>query len=233
MTLGASVVGPSHAGAGRENEDTWASVKATEGAVIAVADGVGSVAHARQGSQAAVDVALQVGQQWLRRVLEAERIPAAVTAGWAGTVAVGEPGLRDFATTIAVAGVRSDGSTALAWLGDGLVRAEVAGHIFGSSDHDDIWDATPALNGSIPDPRWQVTEAAGFGVGDGIVLATDGVRDDLRMERVPGLIRAISDAVAASNENAVAARLEDDLAAWATPGHRDDKTIAFLLGAPA
>lgn len=231
MTIGVSAKGESHVRVGRGNEDAWSASERANGAVIAVADGVGSVPHGSLGAVTAVRVGVSVGCRWLNRELAHDAVPREVTSGWLD--GLGQEGPADCATTLLLAAVRYDGCVLLAWLGDGLVRAEVAGETWGSrtQDQDHEWGCTPALAAANVDERWQVATVPGFQSGDGVLLASDGVSEGLVPERIPRLLSAVRSAVERDGPDRVTAEFERDLEVWPTPGGRDDRTMALLLGA--
>ena len=223
------MTGESHVRMGRGNEDAWRARESADGASVAVADGVGSAPQGRRGADAAVAAATAVAGRWLQHALPAESVPAAVTAEWLQQLE--EVRLEDFSTTVLLGAVRADSAVLLAWLGDGLIRAQIGDAAWGSGLEEHGWGATPAMGTSVVDERWHVITGEGFGVGDGIVLATDGVSEDLDYPAIPALLAKVGAAVAREGAASVGRQLEDQLLQWRTPGCRDDRTLALLLGA--
>lgn len=222
------MTGESHVQAGLGNEDAWCARERVNGAVIAVADGVGSAPHGRLGAGAAVAVGHSVACRWLDRELAHGAVPREVTVDWLDAIGRNRP--DDCATTLLLGAVRDDGSVLLAWLGDGLVRAEVGGTSWGSRNDEHDWGRTPALHAAAVDRRWKVESVPGFQAGDGLVLATDGVSEDLVPWKIPEILPVVRAAVERDGPHRVADQLEADLEGWRTPGRRDDRTMVLLLG---
>jgi hypothetical protein len=225
------VTGESHIRAKRRNDDAWRASESGTGVVVAVADGVGSVPHGRLGARAAVAAAHSVARRWLDRELGADAVPGEVTGDWSD--AIGQQDPADCATTLLFGAVRNDGCVLLAWLGDGLVQAEIGGTSWGSLDAEHGWGLTPALRSADVDGRWCLQQIRGFRSGDGLVLATDGVSEDLVPGSVPRLLSKIRAAIKRDGCERVERQLRADLEAWRTPGRRDDRTMALLLGIPS
>jgi len=222
------VTGESHVRMGRGNEDAWRAQECADGASVAVADGVGSAQQSRRGADAAVAAATTAAGRWLQHALPAESVPAAVTAEWLKQLDQGR--LEEFATTVLLGAVRADSAVLLAWLGDGLIRAQIGDVAWGSGIDEHDWGATPAMGTSAVDDRWRVITRKGFAAGDAILLATDGVSEDLDYPGIPALLAKVSGAVAREGVAAVERQLEEQLEQWRTPGCRDDRTLALLLG---
>jgi hypothetical protein len=60
------------------------------------------------------------------------------------------------------------------------------------------------------------------------VLASDGVSDDLRPDRLADFVAWLKDEIAALQPVARWRSLRRELTEWPTPRHLDDKTIAVL-----
>jgi serine/threonine protein phosphatase PrpC len=225
---GVSVTGESHVRMGHGNGDAWRAQGRTVGTSIAVADGVGSAPLSRRGADAAVAAATSVADRWLQRDLSVEAVPEAVTIEWLKQLQQGR--LEDFATTVLLGAVRDDGTVLLAWRGDGLIRAQLGDAAWGSSQEDHDWGSTPAMRASTTDPRWQLATVRGFQPDDGLLLATDGISEDVDYPAIPALLAMVGTAVEREGAASVARRLKADLEHWQTPERRDDRTMAALLG---
>jgi len=144
-------------------------------------------------------------------------------------VHVHHPGRDECATTCLFAVVTKDGRLLLAQLGDGLVLLQTpketttleppAGR-FGN--------ATTGLGIASDVREWRLHFETNFQGTASILLATDGVADDLvpekRSEFLNFLVAGYGSRPAAARSRAIAQELRD----WPTPRHLDDKTVAVL-----
>lgn len=198
-----------------------------DGVVVAVSDGVGSVEHAKAGADAAVAAAAQVGDAWLRGGLAADRVPATIAKRWRMSLTV-EP--ASAACTVAVAAVTVQGRWLTAFLGDSPAVVWSAGRLHLPPGRQAFADWTRALGGPATDTEgWTTMAGEGFAPGDAILVATDGVADDLELGRLPEIAERLRAEVEKVGELATSEALEEQLRAWPSAGHRDDKTLAVVL----
>lgn len=62
-----------------------------------------------------------------------------------------------------------------------------------------------------------------------VVLATDGIADDLRPDKLQGFVRWIAEEIAPLPPLRRAACLRKELNRWPVPHHTDDKTLAVMI----
>jgi hypothetical protein len=208
------VAGVRHRLAGLRSDDSFAWARSGARVVVAVADGLGSVAGSaetsRRCSQAAVLAALDVDD------------PA--DAARAGVVAANQAAGADGASTLVVAVVEQDGKVALARVGDSSAFVIEPGpdwaELFPGPDPDRPGTATPAL--PDPDPLIE-TACAQLGEATVLVLATDGVADPWRdgpTTVAPSLAEAILDRPSALDLLAVTD--------FSRQGCHDDRTLLCI-----
>ncbi len=65
--------------------------------------------------------------------------------------------------------------------------------------------------------------------GDGVLLMTDGISDDLIPEQLEPFFNAIYRRQKRSSKRRMKRWLETELKQWSTPRHGDDKTIASIF----
>lgn len=227
-TFGASRAGPRHQHLGLPNEDAWGQWRGRSGAALCVADGVGSKTHARESAHVAVAVGLDVLKSWLRG-REPTELARALTAGWRAGLCSGPA--RQHATTFLGVAVRPDGNAIVMRCGDGLIAVLNGDHLdrYEEADRSFMSD-THALIGN---KGWSPATSALpiLGAGAVIMLATDGVADDLLTEHLPDLLRTLRDHFGPLPAPRRWRALSHELKDWATPGHVDDKTLATLITA--
>ena len=225
--VGASVRGPAHKRAGMPNQDAWLVHIRGEEVVAVVSDGLGSKPFADFGSRVACSAVSRAISVWRRNgdapPLSLLRL---VHATWSAWVAPKKE--SDCATTCLLA--HSDGARiTLAQLGDGMVA-------FGSPDsgfktlpsHErDFSSETTGLGVCSDLGEWRVTSLTCPEENTAILLASDGVSEDLLPNRLCDFISFCSDRYFECSRRRTGL-LAQDLRNWPTPGHEDDKTLVLL-----
>jgi len=223
--IGASVKGPAHETAGQPNQDAVGLWGLKGGWIATVADGLGSRPLSHIGSRTACQVAR-------RTVTSAESLedPKTLIGGiyraWLSTLPI--PPV-EAATTFLLAIAEADGRATLAQIGDGLLLYRANG-MFGilTEAREGFSNQTNALGLSKAWADWKSKQIKLEKPGDGIVLMTDGISDDLNwgeLERFFNkLFREFEGRGPMKSKRWIKAELDN----WPTPNHSDDKTIAMI-----
>jgi serine/threonine protein phosphatase PrpC len=178
----ASVVGARHRLAGQASDDSYAWALTDGRLIVAVADGVGSVAGAGAAAARAAESAVTAPAG------EAVELTAAGSATGVGpaadvlqmAIAAANRAIVEGATTLVVAVVERDGHVALARVGDStafVVADDAAVELFPAPDPDRADTATAALPAEDPEPEMAGTELV---AGAALILVTDGVAEPWR-----------------------------------------------------
>jgi serine/threonine protein phosphatase PrpC len=226
--MGASVRGPEHRRDGRPNQDAWLSRLARGTALAVVCDGLGSRPHSQLGSRAACRAVADAVRHW-GGVPDAppELLLRLVHAIW--NLRVHQTGREDSATTCLFAAVVRDGRLVLAQLGDGLVILKT-GHGTTTLEPplDRFGNATTGLGIASDVREWRLHLEPNFTGAASILLATDGVADELLPEKradfLSFLVTNYGPRPVTARNRAIAKQLRN----WPTLRHRDDKTVAVL-----
>lgn len=234
--FGCSVSGPANVALGRACQDAWAGRSwrvhgSLATSAIAVADGLGSRPKSRTGARAAVSVALvgarrwsdnpALGTSWLVRWIEAE---------W--RFAIGPEAPEDCCTTCLLAVHSPERGLLIGGIGDGLGLISTGQGIDSAlprRNAEAFSNETLALGSphrasdwafeTIPTPTGQWT----------IILATDGVSDDLKEDKLDHFVCWVNEVGGLRRPGA---SLRRALQNWPTAQHLDDKTIAVLKSNP-
>jgi serine/threonine protein phosphatase PrpC len=229
--MGASVRGPEHRRDGRPNQDAWLGRLTREAAIAVVCDGLGSRPHSAVGSRAACRAVATAARQWAACPDSPPHLLLRlVHALW--NLRVHQTGRDESATTCLFAVATKDGRLLLAQLGDGLVMLQTPkGTTTLEPPAERFGNATTGLGIASDVREWRFHHEPNFAGTAAILLATDGVADDLvperRSEFVNFLVTEYGSRPAAARTRAIAKELRD----WPTPRHRDDKTVAVLWNA--
>ena len=234
---GASVRGPCNLRRGRANQDAWTRAGGAFGHLIGVCDGMGSRPASDAGARAACRALRQAAHLWPAGTSPANwadptHLVRLVETLWRLELAPRAP--ADCASTCLFALREPDGRLLFAGLGDGLAIVRKAGGgvaTFGGRDPDAFGNETHALGTPHRiDDWWIATEPPGR--GRTVILATDGVADDLAPERLGAFTDWLAADVGRLAPAARWRRLCRELRAWPVPRHLDDKTVAVLVERP-
>lgn len=192
----------------------------------AVCDGMGSRSRADIGARAGCWAGWQsvrnlsfdsgdsewvglIQRFWLKRISEFQVAP------------------DDAVTTCLLVWGQVDGRFRLAQLGDGLILGfpEPAEGLI-SRDVAGFSNETTGLGSSCRIRDWSFYRGTLRQPGDGLVLMTDGISDDL--ESTDGLVQSVISDLRGRGIRAARAALARELDDWPTPHHGDDKSIAVV-----
>lgn len=223
--FGASTVGPRHRAEGKPNEDSWLGARGAFGTLVVVSDGMGSRGDARRGAQMACRAVLDAVRAWHRAGADSlEGLLVQIEPLWLGLIAPSTA--RDCGATCLFALSHSRGQLHVAAIGDGLALLRtrlglewiVGPRAGGFANETD----TIGHSASWTSRTFRCTEGAV------VVLATDGVADDLLPERIDGFVQWLMDDFAGMVPGQRWRALQRELKNWPTPHHTDDKTLVVL-----
>lgn len=229
---GASVQGPAHQLDGLPNQDALSVGGLGKGWCVAVADGLGSRPLSHVGAQKAVQlVRLHARQQ--RDVLPDHSnlvfdlaFGLSLRAAWLAHF-VGQ--YRAYETTCLWAQVDQHGRGFAGQVGDGLVLLRSRG-VFTvlTPQREGFGNQTATLAQADPD-LWRSRPIELVAAGDGVLLMTDGIADDLIPEQLEAFFEVIYQRQLSRSRRRMRLWLTRELQNWSTPRHADDKTIAGIF----
>lgn len=226
IAAGASVRGPAHIDQGLPNQDAIALRGNRGGWVAAACDGLGSCRLSDIGSRAASSAALDI----LSANSSHEHLPTteAIHSQWLERVS--PLPVQSVATTCLWASVDSEGHGHAGQLGDGLILFRSAGRFFRlTPDRQGYGNQTEALWLEHKERLWHQAAFHLSEPGDGVILMTDGVSDDLVPDALPGFFDAVGQSVTRLGRRRGRRWLCRELENWSTPRHGDDKSIVAIF----
>ncbi len=226
--FGASVRGPDHQQHGLPNQDAWLLRTTATGSVAVVADGLGSARHAQLGARAAC----KAGEETARLVRRSGVAPTVHTievlrAIWHHLVA--PTGIEHCGTTCLFALIDREGLLFVAQVGDGIVAIRRADrHVTILQANEKPFQNTTGTIASVAAEDWTAMCAIQLMPGDTLLMATDGIADDLEMSRLGDFIGHLSAEYLPMPAIKRAAAMRRALVHWPTKHHRDDKTLVVI-----
>lgn len=223
---GCSVVGPAHLQDNQPNQDAVLVQGIHKGWCIAVCDGLGSRQLSHKGSRLAANLIRSSIMRSDAVDCSAETVSLDLQKNWLD--AVGQNS-SPYETTCLWASVDSSGALKSAQVGDGLllVRSEGRFSVI-TPERSGFGNQTQTLSqAKLCD--WSFVESAFSQVGDGVLLMTDGISDDLILEQLEPFFDAVFMQLQQTNKRRCKAWLTQELMEWSTPLHGDDKSIAGIF----
>jgi hypothetical protein len=227
IASGASVIGPRHLDLGEPNQDAMALTGWRGGWIAAVADGLGSRARSDLGARNACQVSRRILRTASSSFDLSTTLPL-IHQEWLKAIEPTTP--RDAATTLLFGRVTDEGDVHAAQLGDGLLLVRYAGRFRRiTPDRTAYSNQTWALESTHLQDKWCTTFGRLTEPGDGVVLMTDGVADDLEPAQLAEFFDALYQDLSTRNRRRGRRWLHSELSNWATPLHSDDKTLVTIF----
>lgn len=229
ILFGVSVRGPAHTKAKSKNQDAWLGYKNPSFAIAVVCDGLGSRSHSGVGAKIACWAARDAMQIWTKTPsAPLSFLPKLIKLIW--ELRLANYNLSDYATTCIVTCLTNSGRLIIAGLGDGiaLVRAN-NGNLSRIIHRDtDFSNRTIALGTPHQLNDWKIFEIEKVMQGTTVLLATDGISDDLMPEKYSEFVEWVMQEFTYLNPIERKKSLRKALRNWPTPLHQDDKSLAVL-----
>lgn len=222
---GASVRGPVHEQDGSPNQDAISLRGCVRGRFIAVADGLGSRRFSHIGSRRAVALAREIILDQSVNLSSAD-VQSRLSRDWRRVFSGHHD---DYETTCLWAWIDSSGQGMVGQAGDGLalIRSQGRFRIL-TAQKDGFGNQTSTL--AQADSLGATSSDITLNLpGDGVLLMTDGISDDLIPEQLESFFGAIYRRQQRNNKRRMKRWLETELQQWSTPLHGDDKTIASIF----
>lgn len=232
-TFGASVIGPLHQREKRLNEDAWGKINHHSAVGIVVSDGMGSKSSARVGAKMACVAVKQALLVWAKAPsAPVNALLRLIHVHWELNILPARK--EDSVATCLFAVVTADGQLMMAQLGDGIaILRESNGQITVLNDQNKTFgNETIGLGIAKSTQQWSIFTTANFPPNSAVLLATDGIADDLNHDTLGEFVQFIIADFGSLAPQKRWRALNQELQNWPTPKHLDDKTLAVLWHRP-
>jgi hypothetical protein len=228
VVAGSSIKGPAHVDEGLPNQDSILLRGHRGGWIAAVCDGLGSCKHSHIGSSAACEALRYVLSTASASASSAAFVSEGLHQQWLRKIRP-HP-VKEVATTCLWGAVDDEGRLRTGQIGDGLVLYRSAGRLFRlTPERVGYGNQTLALWDDHKQQHWTHDEQVLSQPGDGILLMTDGVSEDLIPDMLPGFFDAVYQNIARRGRRSGRKWLNNELKNWSTPMHGDDKSIVAIF----
>lgn len=228
QSVGGSVRGPAHQSAALPNQDAFAVRRNRLGVIAAVSDGLGSRPLSHLGASRACRAVLRAVQQWARDgSTSAQTLPDLIEAEWMALLSGLDP--SDCAATCLFAYWPRSGPVTTGSLGDGLIAVQDRnGSVLELSTRDPASFSNFTTGLGVHGSSWEVRTTTPSTSPRRILLATDGVADDLDPLALGGFMEWLQADSLSTSAWRRQRRLRSHLQDWPTPRHSDDKSLVLL-----
>ena len=230
--FGASVRGPSNKSKRKLKEDAWLGVKRSWGYLIVACDGMGSKENARKGAKEACHAVKDAVQLWQAYGAPIEYLFKTIHLFWEYRIHPLYP--NDCAATCLFAFLNNENEITIAQLGDGVcVIRDKSGNVnLLDDDESGFTNNTTGLGIANSIKNWRYSFLKTFAPGSAVLLATDGVSEDVEKNRLGDMTYDVVSEYRGMSPRKRWVTLCYELRNWATPHHLDDKTITLLWSEP-
>jgi serine/threonine protein phosphatase PrpC len=223
-----SVRGPRHIELGQENQDAMLLTRYRDGWLAAVADGVGSCRYSSVGSRKACQSVKKVFQNTNNSSSDFKVMLKILHEQWLTLISPYQ--VNDVTTTLLLTSVGSNGEVKAAQLGDGLILVRSGGFFYCvTPEREGYGNQTSALERTHKPEKWLEHFCSLKQFGDGIVLMTDGIADDLDPTQLPEFMETLFQVFIKRNRRTSRKWLQKQLENWTTPMHSDDKSLVAIF----
>jgi len=234
LAYGASERGPLHARESRPNQDAWMKASGGFGTLVVVCDGLGSRPKSHFGAQQACQATREAVTRWSKsKDAPPNLLVRLIEINWHLRVHPHTP--EETATTCLFALRQGSGKWIVGGLGDGLLAVVTGANwqcYIGERPEDNFANETDALGSRRGSKKWVVEELPATSEPRFALLATDGIGDDLKPEKVEAFGHWFCKKFGPMPPRSRWHSIRQSLRHCPTPRHTDDKTIAVLHSIP-
>lgn len=202
--------------------------QSSAGCVAVVADGLGSARYGKDGANAACAAGREAARLVRRYgVVPSTHTIAVLRAAWHHLVA--PVGIEHCGTTCLFSLIDNQGFLFAAQIGDGIVAIRHAdGHVTTLESKDKAFQNETETIASAGAQHWAVMNRIQLTPGDALLMATDGIADDLEIAKLGDFIGYLLTEYLPMPRLKRSAAVRRSLDRWPTRHHRDDKTLVVI-----
>lgn len=201
-----------------ENQDSFKIYFDNRQLIIAVADGLGSAAYSKEGSNKIVDVSVEV----LSQTNDSKTIANDVLKKWSEGI-VGN--LNQYDTTLKFIKI-TETDILYGGIGDGWIAFLTDAGLISLTADNEFSNQTDSILSFDLDKKFSLLKLPLSTVHSGLV-STDGFSEDMDKDNADKMLEEIGNELCV-NEDAFICEMQQTLNCWPVKTNKDDKTVVFL-----
>lgn len=201
-----------------ENQDSFKIYFDNRQLIIAVADGLGSAAYSKEGSNKIVDVSVKV----LSQTNDSKPIANDVLKKWREGI---EGNLNQYDTTLKFIKI-TDTDILYGGIGDGWIAFLTDTGLINLTATNEFSNQTDTILSFDLDKKFSLLKLPLSTVHSGLV-STDGFSEDMDKENADKMLKEIGNQLCV-DEVAFICEMKQTLNCWPVKTNKDDKTVVFL-----
>ena len=215
----AYIVGCSVMGNGKiENQDSVEIRQTNDSLIIVVADGLGSAAYSKEGSEKAVKITADILAQ-----KNYENLSEKILSLWKENL---QGNLNQYDTTIKFIQITNE-KIIVGGVGDGWIALKNNSDVKSFVVENSFSNQTDSILSIGLDKKFWIQEFNSNKYNT-MIIATDGFSEDINKEEAFEFLKQAENEIKTNMEN-FATDLEETLINWPVQTNRDDKTVVFVV----
>lgn len=215
----AHIVGCSVMGNGKiENQDSVEIRQTNNSLIIVVADGLGSAAYSKEGSEKAAKITADI-----LALKNYENLSEKILTLWKKNL---QGHINQYDTTIKFIQI-TNGKIIVGGVGDGWIALKNNNDVKSFVVENSFSNQTDSILSIGLDKKFWIQEF-NSNEYDTMIIATDGFSEDINKEQSFEFLKQAENEIKANIEN-FATDLEETLINWPVQTNRDDKTVVFVV----
>ena len=202
-----------------ENQDSYKIYFDDEQLIVVVADGLGSAAYSKEGSNKIVEVATEV----LAETNDYDCVPSLILQKWKDGI-VGN--LNQYDTTIKFIKIKSE-KIVFGGVGDGWIAINNKDDFISLTADNTFSNQTDSILSFDLSKKFVIGEAELISEFDALI-STDGFSEDMDKPNGDEMLRQIHDEVIL-DETKFINEMSETLENWPVETNKDDKTVVFIV----
>lgn len=214
-----SVVACSVMGKGKiENQDSVEIKKISNGLIVAVADGLGSAAYSKEGSERAVKILVELlyGNNFTN-------LPEKLIKEWKEKF---EGNINQYDTTIKFVYINSK-RIYIGGIGDGWIALKGKNNVESFTEKSEFSNQTDSILSIDLKTKFWIKELK-LEEYSSILISTDGFSEDIDKENSFEFLKQV-EAEITNDINNFSIDLDNSLSNWPVETNKDDKTVVFIV----
>lgn len=201
-----------------ENQDSFRVYSDGSQVIVVIADGLGSAAYSKEGSNKIVNVAIDV----LSQTNDYEAAASRILERWCKGI---EGNLNQYDTTLKFIKI-TDSNVVYGGVGDGWIALATENGLISLLANNEFSNQTDTILSFDLSEKFILSKIALSSVSSGLI-STDGFSEDIDKDNADKMLKEI-ECELNENENIFIDEMQQTLENWPVKTNKDDKTVVFI-----